>query len=121
MKLASIDLKDIVRLCPLKGIKVAEVRTVNGHLESVSLEDAEGNVMAFSLYEHYGKELHVLLKAPPEKLNRYVLTGELAGGVKVNETFENNIDSVTRKQELLRTYPDASLEINVLEVEVEEP
>lgn len=121
MQLTAIDKDQIIKLCPLKGVTVTEVRShSSNYLQSIRMEDEEGHVMVVSCSGTYSAEMQVLLKVPPKKVKKWKVLGEITGGVKVDEEFGDSTSASDRKSELGRIHEGAQLEIKTVEVEVQD-
>lgn len=118
MKLASVDTKNVAASCPLDGVKVTEVRLHDNKLESVQFVDEAGHVLVIACKVDWNNELKVLVKAPPEKVTKHQVSGELPGGVKVTELYDDEYACRQRKEELTRTHPTSLFAVEPIKVEV---
>jgi len=122
VELREVAQADIKKCCPLDGVRVTEMRAKDAYTTtSITMEDASGHVMVIQ-GGSYSNDLDVFVKAPPRKVKKYRLTGELFTGslgleVKIDETFDDHMDAVARKQGLEQHGGTFA----IAEVEVEAP
>jgi hypothetical protein len=95
MKLVTIKNANEVKLA---GI-TCEFETRDGAMRSVTLRDAEGNMLRVA---HADYAMHVLRVAPVKMVKRFRLTGKLLGVADVNEDFETEYAARERLQEIER-------------------
>ena len=121
MELAEVKQADIAKNCPLDGVKVTEVRIKDAYTTlSLTLTDAAGHIMVIAK-GGYSEDIDVFVKAPPRKVTKYRLVGELFTGsigleVKIDETFDDRTAAETRKNGM--ESHGASLTLTEVEVEV---
>lgn len=121
MRLEVLKSERVTSECPLDGVRVAEIRNNQYAMSSITLVDAAGHTMVVEGAEYSGS-VRVLVKAPPQKVKKYVLAGRVFTGsigleVAVNETFDSQADAVNRKQAL----EQHGAELTITETEAEVP
>lgn len=122
MQLVQVKDADIQKLCPLDGVKIAEVRQNSYAAMSITLVDGAGHTLVVQGSDYSGC-VRVFVKAPPQKVKKFRLLGELFTGivgleVNIDETFDARDEAVTRKNALEQH--GGSFKIEETEVEVAE-
>ncbi len=122
MRLEQIKADDIATSCPLAGVKIVEVRKSQYAVTSITLMDSDGHVLVIEGAEYTGS-VRVLAKAKPRTRKQYTLTGQFFTGsigleVNINETFDDSMAAMSRKNHLSQ---NGGSNLTITETEIEVP